>query len=153
MALQVHGLTCAHTTPLCLTPPPPPTQPCRELLDTVQGLERHMKDMQDCEFTVQDGQLFMLQTRNGKRTGNAALRVAVEMEREVLTCSAHLLCSPACLRCCYWLLLHLASIHYCLQHLALHSALLNAPTTAATHMGRMCTHHLPCYLRPPPRAW
>jgi pyruvate, orthophosphate dikinase len=43
-----------------------------------------MKDMQDTEFTVQDGRLFMLQTRNGKRTGVAALRVATEMEKEGL---------------------------------------------------------------------
>ena len=49
-----------------------------------QGLEVHMKDMQDTEFTVQDGRLFMLQTRNGKRTGVAALRVAIEMEKEGL---------------------------------------------------------------------
>lgn len=56
----------------------------KELHDTVKGLERHMKDMQDTEFTVQDGRLFMLQTRNGKRTGVAALRVAIEMEREGL---------------------------------------------------------------------
>ena len=55
-----------------------------ELKATVKGLERHMKDMQDTEFTVQDGRLFMLQTRNGKRTGVAALRVAIEMEREGL---------------------------------------------------------------------
>jgi pyruvate,orthophosphate dikinase len=56
----------------------------KELHDTVKGLERHMKDMQDTEFTVQDGRLFMLQTRNGKRTGVAALRVAIEMEKEGL---------------------------------------------------------------------
>ncbi|GBG00136.1 pyruvate phosphate dikinase [Raphidocelis subcapitata] len=56
----------------------------KELHDTVKGLETHMKDMQDTEFTVQDGRLFMLQTRNGKRTGVAALRVATEMEREGL---------------------------------------------------------------------
>jgi pyruvate,orthophosphate dikinase len=55
-----------------------------ELRDTVKALETHMKDMQDTEFTVQDGRLFMLQTRNGKRTGVAALRVAIEMEREGL---------------------------------------------------------------------
>ncbi|KAI8470046.1 MAG: hypothetical protein J3K34DRAFT_454128 [Monoraphidium minutum] len=55
-----------------------------ELHDTVKALEVHMKDMQDTEFTVQDGRLFMLQTRNGKRTGAAALRAAIEMEGEGL---------------------------------------------------------------------
>jgi pyruvate,orthophosphate dikinase len=54
-----------------------------ELRDTVKMLEKHMKDMQDTEFTVQDGRLFMLQTRNGKRTGPAALRIAIDMEKEV----------------------------------------------------------------------
>jgi pyruvate, orthophosphate dikinase len=47
-------------------------------------LERHFKDVQDFEFTIQDGKLFMLQTRNGKRTGLAAVRFAVEMEKEKL---------------------------------------------------------------------
>jgi len=47
-------------------------------------LERHFKDVQDFEFTIQDGKLFMLQTRNGKRTGIAAVRFAVEMEKEKL---------------------------------------------------------------------
>lgn len=47
-------------------------------------LEAHYRDMQDVEFTVQDGTLYMLQTRTGKRTAEAALRIAVEMEREGL---------------------------------------------------------------------
>jgi pyruvate,orthophosphate dikinase len=47
-------------------------------------LESHFKDMQDFEFTIQDGRVFMLQTRNGKRTGVAAVRIAVEMVREKL---------------------------------------------------------------------
>lgn len=55
----------------------------KELHDTVKMLEKHMKDMQDTEFTVQDGRLFMLQTRNGKRTGQAALKIALDMEKEV----------------------------------------------------------------------
>ncbi len=55
----------------------------QELHDILTNLELHMKDMQDTEFTVQDGRLFMLQTRNGKRTGPAALRIAVEMVKEV----------------------------------------------------------------------
>ena len=45
-------------------------------------LEEHYKDMQDMEFTIEDGKLFMLQTRNGKRTAQAALRIAVEMVDE-----------------------------------------------------------------------
>lgn len=48
----------------------------QDLVDNTTLLERHMRDMQDCEFTVQDGVLFMLQTRNGKRTGPAALMVS-----------------------------------------------------------------------------
>lgn len=55
-----------------------------DLLANTQLLERHMKDMQDCEFTVQDRVLFMLQTRNGKRTGQAALKVALDMVEEGL---------------------------------------------------------------------
>jgi len=47
-------------------------------------LEKHFKDVQDFEFTIQDNKVFMLQTRNGKRTGLAAVRFAVEMERERL---------------------------------------------------------------------
>jgi pyruvate,orthophosphate dikinase len=49
-----------------------------------QTLESHFKDVQDFEFTIQDGKLFMLQTRNGKRTGLAAVRFAIEMEKEKL---------------------------------------------------------------------
>ena len=53
--------------------------------EKVRGrLERHFRDMQDFEFTIEDGRLFMLQTRNGKRTGLAAVRIAVEMNRERL---------------------------------------------------------------------
>jgi len=47
-------------------------------------LESHFKDMQDFEFTIQDGRVYMLQTRNGKRTGVAAVRIAVEMVKEKL---------------------------------------------------------------------
>jgi pyruvate,orthophosphate dikinase len=56
----------------------------RQLVDIYQRLERHYKDMLDLEFTVQDGKLFMLQTRVGKRTAVAALRIAVEMVQEGL---------------------------------------------------------------------
>ncbi|HEV2276695.1 MAG TPA: pyruvate, phosphate dikinase, partial [Acidobacteriaceae bacterium] len=47
-------------------------------------MEKHYRDMQDFEFTIQDGKLYMLQTRNGKRTGLAAVRVAIDMVREGL---------------------------------------------------------------------
>jgi pyruvate,orthophosphate dikinase len=47
-------------------------------------LEKHYRDMQDFEFTIQDGKLYMLQTRNGKRTGLAAVRVAIDMVSEGL---------------------------------------------------------------------
>jgi pyruvate,orthophosphate dikinase len=47
-------------------------------------LEKHFKDVQDFEFTIQEGKVFMLQTRNGKRTGLAAVRFAIEMEKEKL---------------------------------------------------------------------
>ena len=54
-------------------------------LETVRKkLEKHFKDMQDFEFTVEDGKLYMLQTRNGKRTGLAAVRIAVELVKEKL---------------------------------------------------------------------
>ncbi|MBI5968125.1 MAG: pyruvate, phosphate dikinase [Deltaproteobacteria bacterium] len=56
-----------------------------EELDKIyQGLEKHYKDMQDIEFTVQQGRLWMLQTRTGKRTAFAALRIAAEMVEEKL---------------------------------------------------------------------
>lgn len=48
----------------------------------VETLERHYRDMQDIEFTVEQGKLYMLQTRNGKRTAKAALKVAVDMAAE-----------------------------------------------------------------------
>ncbi len=48
------------------------------------ALEKHFREMQDFEFTVENGKLFMLQTRNGKRTGVAAVRIAVEMVKEKL---------------------------------------------------------------------
>ncbi len=56
----------------------------KQLLKVRSILEKHYKDMQDIEFTVEKGKLFMLQTRNGKRTGTAAVRVAVEMVKERL---------------------------------------------------------------------
>jgi pyruvate,orthophosphate dikinase len=56
----------------------------RELREITTRLERHYKDMQDFEFTIQEGKLYMLQTRNGKRTGIAAVRVAMDMVEEGL---------------------------------------------------------------------
>jgi pyruvate,orthophosphate dikinase len=56
----------------------------KELLAVRETLEKHYKDMQDIEFTVQQNKLYMLQTRNGKRTAAASLRMAVEMAREGL---------------------------------------------------------------------
>ena len=47
-------------------------------------LEKHFKDVQDFEFTIQDGKLFMLQTRNGKRTAMAALKFSMDMVKEKL---------------------------------------------------------------------
>jgi pyruvate,orthophosphate dikinase len=55
-----------------------------QLRDITTRLEKHYKDMQDFEFTIQDRKLYMLQTRNGKRTGLAAVRVAIEMVDEGL---------------------------------------------------------------------
>src|SRR6201987_3275236 len=55
-----------------------------ELEKIRQTLEKHFKDVQDFEFTIQDSKVFMLQTRSGKRTGLAAVRFAVEMEKEKL---------------------------------------------------------------------
>jgi pyruvate, orthophosphate dikinase len=56
----------------------------RQFVDVANKLERHYRDMQDLEFTVERGKLWMLQTRNGKRTGPAAVKVAVDMVREGL---------------------------------------------------------------------
>jgi pyruvate,orthophosphate dikinase len=55
-----------------------------QLREFTTRLEQHYKDVQDFEFTIQDGKLYMLQTRNGKRTGPAAVRIAVEMAHEGL---------------------------------------------------------------------
>jgi pyruvate,orthophosphate dikinase len=55
-----------------------------QLMDIRAKLEKHYQEMQDIEFTVQEGTLYMLQTRTGKRTGSAAVRIAVEMVKEGL---------------------------------------------------------------------
>ncbi|HEY4184934.1 MAG TPA: pyruvate, phosphate dikinase [Polyangia bacterium] len=59
-------------------------QAYKELLDIRKKLEKHYKDMQDIEFTVENKKLYMLQCRNGKRTGFAGVRIAVEMVDEKL---------------------------------------------------------------------
>ncbi len=56
----------------------------RQLKEITKRMEKHYRDMQDFEFTIQDGKLYMLQTRNGKRTGLAAVRVAIDMVNEGL---------------------------------------------------------------------
>jgi pyruvate, orthophosphate dikinase len=55
-----------------------------ELVETLDRLEAHYRELQDVEFTVEEGKLFLLQTRTGKRTARAALRVAAEMVEETL---------------------------------------------------------------------
>lgn len=56
----------------------------KELTDILDNLEAHYKDMQDVEFTIEEGVLFLLQTRNGKRTGAAGIKIAVDMANEGL---------------------------------------------------------------------
>ena len=56
----------------------------KELFDTQKQLEKHYHDMQDLEFTIEDGRLWLLQTRNGKRTGAAMVKIAVDMLQEKL---------------------------------------------------------------------
>src|SRR6185503_19152486 len=56
----------------------------KELMDTQDRLERHYREMQDLEFTVERGKLYLLQTRTGKRTAAAAVRIATDMEAEGL---------------------------------------------------------------------
>ncbi len=56
----------------------------KELFDIQRNLEKHYTDMQDIEFTIQDGKLWMLQTRSGKRTGAAMVKIAMDMLQEKL---------------------------------------------------------------------
>ena len=56
----------------------------KQLREITDRLEKHYRDMQDFEFTIQDNKLYMLQTRNGKRTGKAAVKVAADMVKEGL---------------------------------------------------------------------
>ena len=59
----------------------------KQLREITDRLERHYRDMQDFEFTIQETRLYMLQTRNGKRTGKAAVKIAADMVREKLISS------------------------------------------------------------------
>jgi pyruvate,orthophosphate dikinase len=59
-------------------------KPFAELMKVRETLEKHFKDVQDVEFTIQEGKLFMLQTRNGKRTAMAALKFSMDMYKEGL---------------------------------------------------------------------
>ncbi len=56
----------------------------KELTTIMSNMEQHYKDMQDMEFTIEEGKLYLLQTRNGKRTAASAVRIAIEMEKEGL---------------------------------------------------------------------
>ena len=71
----------------------------KQLRRITNRLERHYKDVQDFEFTIQDDELYMLQTRNGKRTGYAAVVIATDLvaERLVKPVEAVLLVNPAAL--------------------------------------------------------
>ena len=63
-----------------------------QLVEVYQNLESHYRDMQDIEFTVQQGKLWMLQTRSGKRTAKAALKIAVDMANEGLISHEEAVC-------------------------------------------------------------
>ncbi len=54
----------------------------KEFMELATKLENHYKDMQDMEFTIEDGKLYILQTRNGKRTAQAALKIACDLVDE-----------------------------------------------------------------------
>ena len=60
-----------------------------KLVKLKDRLEKHYKDMQDIEFTIQQGELFILQTRNGKRTGSAAVKIAADMVKEKVLTKKH----------------------------------------------------------------
>ena len=64
----------------------------KQLLEIRQTLEQHYRDMQDIEFTIEKGKLYMLQTRSGKRTGAAAVKVAVDMCKEGLISETEAVC-------------------------------------------------------------
>lgn len=76
-ALTKYGREKMGATELSLEEVMPDTY--KELVDVFNKLESHYRDMQDIEFTIQEGKLWMLQTRNGKRTAKAALKIAVDL--------------------------------------------------------------------------
>ncbi|MGA2276665.1 MAG: pyruvate, phosphate dikinase [Terracidiphilus sp.] len=85
MNAQGEDVVSGVRTPLPITELERAMPLCYEQLRNITGkMEKHYRDMQDFEFTIQDGKLYMLQTRNGKRTGLAAVRVAIDMVREGL---------------------------------------------------------------------
>jgi len=63
-----------------------------QFLDIVERLEKHYRDMQDMEFTIEEGKLFMLQTRNGKRTAAAALKIACDLVDEGMITEKEAVC-------------------------------------------------------------
>jgi len=64
----------------------------KKFTDIVAKLEKHYKDMQDMEFTIEEGELYMLQTRNGKRTAAAALKIAIDLVKEKLRTEEDAIC-------------------------------------------------------------
>ncbi|MBP7845011.1 MAG: pyruvate, phosphate dikinase [Proteobacteria bacterium] len=82
ISLQQKGMDEAHSHLTSLEEVMP--QVYKELLAIQGQLEKHYRDMQDIEFTIQDKRLFILQTRNGKRTTQAAVKIAVDMSQEGL---------------------------------------------------------------------
>ena len=77
-----------------------------EMVDVFGRLEAHFGDMQDVEFTVQDGKLFILQTRSGKRTTRAAIKIAVDM----VSAGRLMMAKPCCA------LTRLRLNNYCTRH-------------------------------------
>ena len=65
----------------------------KQFMDITAKLEKHYKDMQDVEFTIERGKLWMLQTRNGKRTAKAAVKIAVDMANEGLITKEEAVCA------------------------------------------------------------
>lgn len=85
MNAQGEDVVAGIRTPLQIQELEQQNQPVyQQLVDFKNKLEQHYQDMQDMEFTIQEGKLYILQTRNGKRTAHAAVRIAVEMVNEKL---------------------------------------------------------------------
>jgi len=85
MNAQGEDVVAGVRTPLTITSLEEQNKPVfDELVEIKDRLEKHYKDMQDMEFTIQEGKLYILQTRNGKRTAEASLKIAVDMVNEGL---------------------------------------------------------------------